>query len=511
MHERNIFKNEKPNFERLAEEYKQFAPYVQKGQSGKSFVNFKDPASLRALSCVLLEKYFNISIEVPLDRLIPTIPLRLNYIHWIEDLLSNANKDGGDVFGIDIGCGASCVYSLLGHRINNWKFVVTEIDEESKQYAVANVNRNKMADDITLVKVDNKDAAPLSVVLANTDQQVFHFCMCNPPFYDEVDETPLNRTDHRPPPDSISTANENESVTKGGEVEFVKKMISDSLVLKGKIKWYTSMVGKKSSLKPLKLYLEENGVKKHTMTIFKQGKTTRWGIAWTFTEPVTLYKSNESGKKTKPYFFAPSDTFYLSKDIPILTANMALGGLTEILMKLTDFMTRELDDLSIAHDSPAPVLLQNKTAYEITGSAFSNTWTHQRRKRRQEKFCKIQEKEEDNTDSSVAGASEEFLHQNTGKRKDIDAEVEATNKRLCLNKDVAPNDVKNNDGLSFNTPKTPLFEFSCTIGQKNQFSLDTSEDVILSFLCLRGNRDTYYQLLMYFKNILKATQVQLKH
>ena len=106
MHERNIFKNNKPNFEHLAQKYPEFAQYVHKGSSGKPYVNFKDSAALRSLSVVLLKKFFDLDLEIPLDRLIPTIPLRLNYIHWIEDLL-NLNEAGksteDEIIGIDVG------------------------------------------------------------------------------------------------------------------------------------------------------------------------------------------------------------------------------------------------------------------------------------------------------------------------------------------------------------------------------------------------------------------------
>ena len=63
--------------------------------------DFKKPECLRALSWALLKDDFDLDVEMPLDRLIPTIPLRLNYILWLEDLLSSVEKR--QIRGIDIG------------------------------------------------------------------------------------------------------------------------------------------------------------------------------------------------------------------------------------------------------------------------------------------------------------------------------------------------------------------------------------------------------------------------
>lgn len=67
-------------------------------------LNFKDPEAVRALTCTLLREDFGLSIDIPLERLIPTVPLRLNYIHWVEDLIGHQDSDRTTVRrGIDIG------------------------------------------------------------------------------------------------------------------------------------------------------------------------------------------------------------------------------------------------------------------------------------------------------------------------------------------------------------------------------------------------------------------------
>ncbi|CAF1024928.1 unnamed protein product [Rotaria sordida] len=42
------------------------------------------------------------------DRLIPKVPQKLNYLHWIEDLIEHKI----DAIGIDIGCGCSCIHTV---------------------------------------------------------------------------------------------------------------------------------------------------------------------------------------------------------------------------------------------------------------------------------------------------------------------------------------------------------------------------------------------------------------
>lgn len=69
---------------------------------GKVTIDFKDARSIRVLTKCLLKSDFNLDVEIPEDRLVPTLPLRLNYILWIEDLMTAIGRDT-DVQGIDIG------------------------------------------------------------------------------------------------------------------------------------------------------------------------------------------------------------------------------------------------------------------------------------------------------------------------------------------------------------------------------------------------------------------------
>ena len=99
MHPRNPFKDRKPNFKQLADKYEPFRQNITFDAKGKVILDFKNPSCLRALTWALLKDGFEIEVDMPLDRLIPTIPLRLNYLLWLEDIFPNQTS----LRGIDIG------------------------------------------------------------------------------------------------------------------------------------------------------------------------------------------------------------------------------------------------------------------------------------------------------------------------------------------------------------------------------------------------------------------------
>jgi 23S rRNA (adenine1618-N6)-methyltransferase len=107
--------------------------------------------------------------------------------------------------------------------------------------------------------------------------------MCNPPFYESKADMLTSAASKQRPPFTACTGSENEMVTPGGEVAFISRMIDESLVLRDRVQWYTSMLGKFSSIAVLVEKLRDNGVDNYAVTEFVQGsKTRRWGIAWSF-------------------------------------------------------------------------------------------------------------------------------------------------------------------------------------------------------------------------------------
>ncbi|KAK9165164.1 hypothetical protein Scep_000355 [Stephania cephalantha] len=100
--------------------------------------------------------------------------------------------------------------------------------------------------------------------------------MCNPPFFESMDEAGTN-------PKTSCGGTSEEMVCPGGEKAFITRIIEDSVVLKQSFRWFTSMVGRKSNMKPLISKLWAVGVSVVKTTEFVQGETCRWGLAWSFT------------------------------------------------------------------------------------------------------------------------------------------------------------------------------------------------------------------------------------
>ena len=76
-----------------------------------------------------------------------------------------------------------------------------------------------------------------------------------------------------------------EMITPGGEVAFIESLITQSLILKTHVLWYTSMFGKLSSVSVIVQKLLDNGINNWAVTEFVQGKgTRRWAVGWSFSD-----------------------------------------------------------------------------------------------------------------------------------------------------------------------------------------------------------------------------------
>lgn len=261
-----------------------------KTKKGLKIKDFKDPRATRDFNYAILLKEFDLSMEIPLHFLTPPVPNRLDYILHVEDLLASAAKvqngikrkfnQDEPIFGIDIGTGASCIYPLLGAKLHsNWKFLAIDINKESVEYGLNNVKRNALSDQINVVQSKSTHIFPKRLL----GKIKYDFVICNPPFYSSLEELHERRDFKDRPPFGVCTGSPNELITAGGELQFIKKMIGESIKKQKQITWFTTLVGVQSHAYELKALLDSlTEPVECRLDSYRQGYTTRWILSWKF-------------------------------------------------------------------------------------------------------------------------------------------------------------------------------------------------------------------------------------
>ncbi|OJJ72350.1 hypothetical protein ASPBRDRAFT_42038 [Aspergillus brasiliensis CBS 101740] len=362
---RNIYKDE-VDFTALALQSPKFAKYLK--SNGQ--LDFSDPDAVRQLTKSLLQRDFELEVEIPENRLCPPVPNRLNYILWLQDLLDTTSDEYRDnydpdreVIGLDIGTGCCSIYPLLGCSMRpHWRFVATDIDNDNIRTSRETVSANKLDSRIEIIQTDPKDELiPLDTKL-NVDR--LDFTMCNPPFYASRDELIASAEAKERPPFTACTGAEVEMVTTGGEIAFVTRMIEESLRLRERVTWYTTMLGKLSSVSVLIEALLEHKNNNYAVTEFIQGnKTRRWAIAWSWTD-LRPIASIARGTTAIPKHLLPFPSEYI-------------------------FTTQSdsIDEVSTKIDSELSALhiqwLWRKNLATGVGFAMQNVWSRQARRKMQ--------------------------------------------------------------------------------------------------------------------------------
>ncbi|KAK9129488.1 hypothetical protein Sjap_009975 [Stephania japonica] len=253
IHPRNRYSEKPPDFRVLASIYPSFEHFVFYSNDGRPRIDWTDFNATRELTRVLLHHDHGLQWWIPDGQLCPTVPNRLNYIHWIEDLLASnvvpkCNGGGDKVRGFDIGTGVNCIYPLLGSSLLGWSFVGSDVTDVAVEWAERNVGSNPHLSDLIEIRragsaciscsADGKSSSggrdseskngyygPLVLDGVVKDGEHFDFCMCNPPFFENMDEAGLN-------PKTSCGGTSEEMVCPGGEKAFITRIIEDSVVLK---------------------------------------------------------------------------------------------------------------------------------------------------------------------------------------------------------------------------------------------------------------------------------------
>ena len=290
LHERNIHKTGY-DFPKLIRANPALKELLIKTPKGTTSIDFADPVSVLALNKALLLAYYNIqNWSILSHSLCPPIPGRADYIHHLADLLASENDGniptGNKINILDIGTGSSLIYPILGERIYGWNFVGTDIDETALNHAQSLIKTNRdLSKHITLqLQEDIKQI--FKGIVRKEDR--FNAVMCNPPFFksreDNWGKTSKKFHNLHKNPEKLPVQNfgghANELWCEGGERQFIRTMINESMLYKEQLGWITTLVSDKDNLKPLIANLEYNKASKIEIIRMEQGNKTMRILAW---------------------------------------------------------------------------------------------------------------------------------------------------------------------------------------------------------------------------------------
>jgi len=291
LHPRNLH-NERYDFSKLIKSSKQLEQYVKKNKYDDLSIDFHSNDAVIALNEALLKHFYQIDWKIPKKYLCPPIPGRVDYIHYIADLLSHSNSEiipkGKKVQGLDVGIGANCIYPIAGNRSYGWSFIGSEIDNVSIQNAQNIISSNEvLKDTITILHQASKENIFENIINENDK---LDFTMCNPPFHKSKKDAKegtkrkiLNLSKGKNKKVSLNFGGQhNELWCEGGEIEFISKMINESKKYEKNCLWFTTLVSKKDNLEALYKELKKQNPKQiETIEMVQGHKQTRF-IAWTF-------------------------------------------------------------------------------------------------------------------------------------------------------------------------------------------------------------------------------------
>ena len=285
--------------------------HIKPNKYGDDSVDFANPAAVKLLNRALLSHYYGVkNWDFPDDNLVPPIPGRADYIHYMADLLGQTNfgeiPTGDKITCLDIGVGANCIYPIIGVSEYGWNFIGSDIDSKSIESATNIVSLNPFLEGKIECRLQQNPTAIFEGIL-NSDEKI-DFSICNPPFHSSTEEAV--KSSRRKvknlsgkkvvKPELNFSGIGNELICEGGEHTFIHNMIKESEQFAKNCYWFSTLVSKKSNLKGIYKILndmEATGIK--TIPIGTGNKSSRI-IAWSFLTKEEQKEWRETRWRTTP-------------------------------------------------------------------------------------------------------------------------------------------------------------------------------------------------------------------
>ncbi|MFK7900994.1 MAG: 23S rRNA (adenine(1618)-N(6))-methyltransferase RlmF [Cyclobacteriaceae bacterium] len=281
------------DFKQLIASCPDLKAFVSTNKFGDDSIDFFDSESVRILNKALLAHFYDVKgWSIPANYLCPPIPGRADYIHYVADLLKESNEGvlptGNKIVCLDVGVGASCVYPIIGYQEYGWSFIGSDIDPVSVKSSKEIVEVNAFLKGNVDVRLQRNSNTFFKGVLRKNE--CITVSVCNPPFHAslaEAKEGTLRKLSNLKK-QKVTKTNLNfggkgkELWCEGGEKRFIGDMVLESKDFAQSCCWFTSLVSKGTTLKPVLRFLEKAKAVEVKMIPMSQGSKSSRIVAWTF-------------------------------------------------------------------------------------------------------------------------------------------------------------------------------------------------------------------------------------
>lgn len=281
------------NFKQLISACPELATFVKLNKYSIESVDFANPDAVKMLNKAILKLHYQLEYwDIPTNYLCPPIPGRADYIFHAADLLASGNlgiiPSGKTVSVLDIGAGANCIYPIIGHQTFGWHFLGTDIDPVAIRFAQKIIDSNPNLRGKIELRLQSKPSNIFSNIL--NPGEMFDLSICNPPFHSSQEiasegtnrkNRNLNLTAEKVPALNFG-GQSGELWCDGGEAEFLRRMVKQSSEIPDRVKWFTSLVSKKSNLSGIYKALQKAGVKDVRTIEMEHGQKQSRIVCWTF-------------------------------------------------------------------------------------------------------------------------------------------------------------------------------------------------------------------------------------
>jgi 23S rRNA (adenine1618-N6)-methyltransferase len=292
LHPRNLHQG-RYDLELLSDSLPELKAHIFKNEHGNLTLDFANPKAVKSLNRALLKHFYNMEFwDIPAGFLCPPIPGRADYLHYLRDLLGESNVGktpiGPKIKVLDIGTGANLIYPILGNSIYDWSFVGSELNPVAMESAQKIIAQNQKLQGKIELRLQPDSSKIFSNIIL--DEDFFDLTVCNPPFHEsaqaakEVSQRKVrNLTGKLTSKPVLNFGGQADELwTDGGELEFIRKMIQESMSFKNQVYWFTTLVSKSENLKSIYYQLEKAGVFSQKTVQMEQGNKQSRFVAWTF-------------------------------------------------------------------------------------------------------------------------------------------------------------------------------------------------------------------------------------